>query len=206
MANNIKLLENNAKYNIMLDDKNYEVAVPVSGEHFVYNSLCAIAVGKIFGISSKDIIDGIATFKLTKKRMEILKNSKNVLIINDCYNASYDSMKAAIKYLATLNNRKIAILGDMLELGDFSEELHKKVGEEVAKNKIDMLITIGKEAKNIANGAKLFGMKEQLIKTFENKKEALTYIKSIVTSGDSVLIKASNGMKFDEITNELIHL
>ena len=73
------------------------------------------------------------------------------MCIRDSYNASYDSMKAAIEYLATLRNRKITILGDMLELGEFSKELHEKVGKEVAKNKIDILITIGLESENIAS-------------------------------------------------------
>ena len=204
MASDIDLKENGSTYKINLDNKTYNVNVPVSGEHFVYNSLCAIAIGKLLDIPNEKIIEGISEFELTKKRMEILKNKNNVLIINDCYNASYDSMKAAIEYLATLKNRKIAILGDMLELGDFSKQLHEKVGNEVAKNNIDVLITIGDEAKNIAIGAKTIGMKKQNIYEFKNKEEAMEKVKELVKSGDAVLIKASNAMKFDEITKELL--
>ena len=83
--------------------------------------------------------------------MEMFTNDKGILVINDCYNANYDSMKATIEYLAKLpNKRKIAILGDMLELGEYSKQLHEKVGEEINKNKIDVLITVGEEAKNIS--------------------------------------------------------
>ena len=203
MAYDINLSENGSTYKINIDNKTYNVNVPVSGEHFVYNSLCAFAIGKALNISNEDIIKGISEFELTKKRMEIIKTKNNTLIINDCYNASYDSMKAAIEYLGTLNNRKIAVLGDMLELGDFSKELHEKVGKEVAKNKIDILITIGTEAKNIAVGAEKEGMSKDKIYEFNNKEDAINKIKELVRNNDAILIKASNAMKFDEITKEL---
>lgn len=203
VAYDINLKENGSTYKIKLDNETYNVTVPVSGEHFVYNSLCAIAVGKALGISNEEIIKGISNFELTKKRMEIIKTKNNNLIINDCYNASYDSMKAAIEYLGTLNNRKIAILGDMLELGEFSKELHEKVGKEVAKNKIDILVTIGTEAKNIAIGAEKEGMPENSIYEFSTKEDAMSKIKKMVKANDNILVKASNAMKFDEITKEL---
>lgn len=112
------------------------------GEPFVYNALCGICIGLENDIDIPDILDGIKNFELTKNRMEVIEKENNVRVINDCYNASYDSMKGALEYLAKINsNKKIAILGDMLELGDFSKELHEKVGEEVYKNHIDILIT-----------------------------------------------------------------
>ena len=206
MAYNIKLNENGSNYNINISNETYEITVPVRGEHFVYNSLCAIAVGLYFNIKMSDIIIGISNFSLTKKRMEIIKTKFGVLIINDCYNASYDSMKAAIEYLSTLQGRKIAILGDMLELGNFSEQLHKKVGYEVAINKIDILICIGEEAKNIAIEAIEQKMDKDNIYQFNNKEEAINFIKNILKSGDSILVKASNSMRFDEITNKIVEL
>lgn len=94
------------------------------------------------------ILEGIADFELTKNRMELLENSKGVKIIRDCYNASYDSMKAALEYLGKLNvNKKIAILGDMGELGEYEKTMHEKVGEEVYKNNIDILITVRQKFK-----------------------------------------------------------
>ena len=204
MAYKINLAENGSTYKINLNDTEYNVNVPVNGEHFVYNSLCAIVIGKALNISNKEIIKGISKFELTKRRMEILKTKNDIVIINDCYNASYDSMKAAIEYLSTLRNRKITILGDMLELGEFSKELHEKVGIEVAKNKIDILITIGLESENIALGAEKSGMDKATIYKFRCKEDAMEKIKNIVKKGDAILIKASNAMKFDEITKELL--
>ena len=110
-------------------------------------------------------------------------------------------MKAAIEYLGKLSNkRKIAVLGDMLELGSYSKELHEKVGEEVNKNNIDILITVGKEAKNISKIAKRT-VKE--VYTFENNEQVKELLGSLLKKGDAVLVKASNGMKFNDITEKL---
>lgn len=134
--------------------------------------------------------------------MEVLKTKSNYTIINDCYNANYDSMKAAIEYLSkTTANRKIAVLGDMLELGEYSNELHKKVGEEVAKNKIDILVTVGEMGKVISNTAKEAGI---VVYQCENNQNAIDTINSIVKPEDVVLVKASNGMKFKEIVEGLM--
>ena len=199
MPYDIVLSENGSTYKIDIDKKTWNVNVSVGGNHFVLNSLCAISIGRLFGIEMKEILDGIANFELTKRRMQVEKNAKGVTIINDCYNANYDSMKAAIKYLKEIKNRrKIAILGDMLELGDYSKELHKKVGEEIDNN-IDILITVGKEAENIANNAKA---KE--IFMFKTNYEAILKLKEIILKNDAILVKASNGMHFNEIVNAIV--
>lgn len=133
--------------------------------------------------------------------MEMFTNDKGILVINDCYNANYDSMKAAIEYLAKLpNKRKIAILGDMLELGEYSKQLHEKVGEEINKNKIDVLITVGEEAKNISKIAQKT-VKE--IYNFEKNEQAIKLLQTYLQKEDAVLIKASNGMNFTEISAQL---
>ena len=138
MAKDVKTSENGSTYKIDINNKTYNVNVSVGGAHFVLNSLCAIAVGNLFNIKMEDILQGTANFELTKRRMEIHKDEMGATIINDCYNANYDSMKAALDYLGNIStNRRIAVLGDMLELGEFSKMLHEKVGEEVVKNKID---------------------------------------------------------------------
>lgn len=205
MAYNIIGTENGSTYKIDNNNNTYDVEIKIGGEHFVLNSLCAISVASIFQISMNKIINGILNFELTKNRMEI-KKKNNITIINDCYNANYDSMKAALDFLGTnKNNRKIAILGDMLELGEFSEELHKKVGMEVSKNKIDILITVGNNSRNISSSAKNSGMNESNIFNFSNNKEAISKIKSIMKVNDIILIKASNGMKFKEIVNGILN-
>ncbi len=190
------------KQDINMDEResinNKKVTVPVGGEHFILNSLCAIAVGEFLNVPTKKIISGIANLELTKKRMEILTSKAGATVINDTYNANYDSMKAAITYLKEIKNkRKIAVLGDMLELGDYSKELHEKVGEEVDES-IDILITIGKEAKYIAEKSKA----KQIIECKDNE-EAIEKLKEIQTKNDAILLKASNGMKFFEIATAL---
>ena len=203
MPENIELQANESKYEVKINNKYYNVSIPVGGEPFIYNSLCAICVGETLNIETENIISGIKKFELTKNRMEIVKVGSTT-IINDCYNANFDSMKAGIENLSKMKaNRKIAILGDMLELGEFSEKLHKAVGEEVAKNKIDILITVGTEAKNIAKEAENYGMKKSKICEFNNNDDVVKYIINNKKDEDCILIKASNGMHFIEIVNEL---
>jgi len=198
---NIK--ENGSSYHIQLKEKEYNVQVPVSGTHFIYNSLAAISVGMALNIKPEKIIEGIKNFQLTKKRMEIEKIN-NVTIINDSYNASYESMKYAIEYLKNIEGkRKIAVLGDMLELGEYAKELHKKVGEEVVKNNIDILITVGENAKNIANKGIKLGMDINKVYTFNTNEEAIKCLKTMLEPLDAVLLKASNGMKFINILEKL---
>ena len=206
MPYDIKLSENGSTYKIDVDGKTYDVKISVGGNHFVLNSLCAIAIGRIFNIRMEDILDGIANFELTKRRMQVEKSKNEITIINDCYNANYDSMKAAIEYLGKLNSStKIAVLGDMLELGEFSKELHEKIGEEVVKNKIDILITVGKESENIAKVAELKGMAKEKIHICKNNEEAIQLIKKIAKPKEAILLKASNGMKFQNIYEQIIN-
>ena len=138
--------------------------------------------------------------------MQVEKNANNITIINDCYNANYDSMEAALEYLGEIKaKRKIAVLGDMLELGNFSKELHEKVGEEVAKNNIDMLVVVGEEAKHIVSKALEKGLDNNRIYICKNNEEAIKIIKKISKPEDAILLKASNAMNFQEIFNSIIN-
>lgn len=206
MAKNINTYEDKTIFTVEVNNKEYKVEVPVGGKHFVYNALSGICVGLENNIEMEKIIEGIKKFELTKNRMEIIKSKNEVTIINDTYNASYDSVKAALEYLNSMKgNKKIAILGDMLNLGNYEEELHEKVGEEVVKNKIDILITVGKAAENIANKvlklSKDFNIK---ICKCNSNEEAITLANQELSEGDAVLVKASNDMHFKEIVEGLI--
>ena len=113
-------------------------------------------------------------------------------------------MKAAIEYLGKINaGKKIAVLGDMLELGEFSKMLHEKVGEEVAKNSIEVLITVGELSKNIASKAQEKGLNKENIFVCGENSEAVKIINDIAKQGDAILLKASNGLNFQEIFNEI---
>ena len=173
-----------------------EIIVNVGGEAFVYNALMGIAVGTLLDIDINDIKKGISNLKLTNNRLEVIEKN-GYRIINDCYNANFDSMKEGIQNLSKYDGRKIAVLGDMLELGDYSEELHRNVGKVVNDNNIDILITVGEEAKYIDAEATVEKYH------FDNNEDAIKYIKTIINKGDNVLVKASNGMKFIEIVKSL---
>ena len=203
IAKNIMLEEENSKFIAKMKSEEISIEVPVGGNHFVYNALCAITVGKFLNISNEKIQKGIKEFELTKKRMDIRKLDNGTTLINDSYNASYESMKASIEYLDNYNaSRRIAVLGDMFELGEYSKELHEKVGEEVAKSKIDILICSGKNAKYIIQKVE---EKNGKIKTYYllNNEEILEKVKEESKQGDVILVKASNGMKFYEICQKL---
>ncbi|MCI8405115.1 MAG: UDP-N-acetylmuramoyl-tripeptide--D-alanyl-D-alanine ligase [Clostridia bacterium] len=196
-----KNIENNGLdgicFTAVAGGEEYEVEVNVPGEHNVYNALAAICVGMEFDISMDKIIDGIKNFELTSMRMEI-EEHKGVTIINDCYNASPDSIRAALKVLGQADGkRRIAVLGDVLEMGDFAKEAHSRLGENVASSGADILITAGDNMKYLAQKAKECGMENVI--AFDKTLEVCNYIKDIITPGDTVLIKASHGMRFEDV-------
>ena len=202
MGQNIKMKEESSEFTAVTDSKETNIKVPVGGEHFVYNALCAMTVGKVLNISVDKIKYGIESFELTKKRMDIKKLENGAIIINDAYNASFESMKVSLEFLANhTGERKIAVLGDMFELGEYSEELHRKVGKEVVKNNIDMLICAGENAKYIIEEAKKSGKIETYF--MHNNEEIVEKLSQELRNGDVVLVKASNGMKFFEICQKV---
>lgn len=171
-----------------------------AGEPFIYNSLSAIAIGTELGIDLVKIKNALANIEFTKDRMDIEKIGE-ATFIKDYYNASYESIKPSLEYLGKIEKgKKIAVLGDVKELGEFSKELHEKIGEEVPKNNIDILITVGEDAKYLAQKAKECGQKN--IKICENNKEAAKELKKVIEPDDTVLLKASHSMNFGEIVEE----
>lgn len=204
MAKDITLNENGSQFLCVLNGEEFKVNVPIGGIHFIYNAMCAAIVGNLLGLSIKQIQKGIETFELTKKRMDIIELENKVKIINDSYNASFESMQASLRYLSTFKNlRKIAVLGDMFELGDYSKELHEKVGEEVFNNNIDILICCGENALQISEKAKESGMDKQNVYYFEDKSEITNFIRDIWKEDDVILFKASNGMRFFDLVENL---
>lgn len=182
--------------------KNTIYKVPVGGDHFIYNALSAIAVANLFNVSAKEIQDGIINFELSSNRISV-SVTEGITLIDDSYNANFDSMSYAIKYLTSLPGRRIAVLGSMKELGKFSESLHRKIGALVAKEKIDILITVGDEAKFINEEAINNGYNKDKSYHFETNKEAIAFINSIKRSEDNILVKASNSLNFKEIVDNI---
>ena len=204
MAFDIVKEENSSSFICNLNDEKFEEKIPIGGEAFIQNSLCASIVGKMCRLSNNEIQKGISNFKLTTKRMEniILKNGAR--IINDSYNASFESMKASIEYLSnTKAKRKIAVLGDMFELGKYSEELHRKVGNIISENNINKLYLIGDMAKFIGYEAEKNSNLKGNIYYLESKEELLKKIKKEINKDDIVLFKAANAMRLFEIVEKL---
>lgn len=180
------------------DDREYRIN-PV-GIHNIYNALAAIAAGTMLGLSYERIYSGLRAYKPDGIRQNIV-SAKGYKVINDCYNSSPQSVKAALGVLDTVSaSRRIAVLGSIGELGDKSEELHRLVGSYVTSSGADILVTVGDDARYIADEA---NGKE--IHTFDDTQKAAEYLKSVVTEGDAVLVKASRFMKFETIADLLIN-
>jgi len=200
-AENIKEGEEEINFTLSWKREKIPLHLPVPGEHNVYNALCASAVAICLKISFDKITSALASFKLPPLRTEITPLNGGKLI-NDSYNANPESMVAALRLLhKTRGNRKIAVLGDMLELGEKSSLFHSFIGEEVAELKIDVLFTLGTLSREIAKEAKERGMRE--VFSFEDKDELLDKLLSFYKQGDSILIKGSRGMKMEEIAEKV---
>ncbi len=177
----------------IIKNEKYLKGIPLPGRHNVYNCLAAIKAAKILKIKDSSIIKGIKKFKPSSKRMEFVRRKDGITIINDTYNANPTSMKAALLTLASLKaKRRIALLGDMLELGKNSKKYHKEIGIFAKKLGIDLIISKGKLSKAIKGQ-----------NHFEDGKEALSHLKKIIRPGDLILIKGSRGMHLDNIVDNL---
>lgn len=197
--------EEGTSYTLLAEGKSFEVALPLPGRHNVYNSLAAIAVGRIFNIGFPDIIKALGGIRGEKMRLSIQSSPKGVKVINDTYNASPNSMKSALEVLRdTIGDRKIAVLSDMLEMGDFAEEGHALVGEYAAKSGIDILITVGDYSRYIARRAKERGMDLSSVYHFESKREAAQLLDGLLKKGDVVLLKGSRGMRMEELASRIL--
>lgn len=192
--------------NIKIDDNlnfkinNTSMSVPYIGTSYIYNYLVAYIIGVYYGIDKELIKEGIEKATLSSDRMNIEKYN-NITFINDYYNASYESVKNALEVLANFNTRKIAILGDILELGDCTKTIHEKIGYEVIKNHIDKLITIGEHSLDIARIVKTNSNIDTYISS--NIDDALPFILDLLNNNDTVLLKASNKMNFKSLSKKI---
>ena len=177
----------------------YRVRLPVPGRHNIYNALAAIATSLAAGLDYAAIIPGIEEFKPASMRLEILK-IKDLLIVNDAYNANPQSMSAALETFAKIavQGRRIAIFGDMLELGKFSQTFHYNLGKEAAKT-MDIIIAIGKFSQSVIDGTISSGMDKNNLYTFDNNQAAVTKLIDIIKPKDKILIKGSRAMRLEEI-------
>ncbi|MDF2567779.1 MAG: murF, partial [Oscillospiraceae bacterium] len=186
------------EFDIVYYGNKVKARIPAIGIHNVYNALAAFCVGLIGEVDVADIIKGIASYKPAGMRQNVVVK-EGVTVIEDCYNASPDSMKAALNVLSEIDTqgKRFAVLGDMLELGEVSEKLHFDVGVLASESKADVLVCYGEQARHIAQGAVSNGMTNVL--AFDDKEDVSNYLKQNVKFGDAVLFKASRGMKLEEV-------
>lgn len=203
-VSNVKTERENVTFEIKGKYGNHIFNIPILGTHNVMNALPAVALGFEMGLSKQDIYEGLMEFRPTKMRLELKKASFGATLIDDSYNASPDSMKAALDVLRQMGEgkRKAAIIGDMLELGEYANETHRHIGE-YAADKTDILIAVGNFAREIISGARDKGMDERDLYMFKSTKEAIGNVKNLVKKSDIILIKASRGLKMEQITQHL---
>ena len=198
------LVDDRVSFELVSGTETIEITLPMPGEYNVYNALAAGAVGLELDLNLADIKAGLARASLTEKRNQIITTEQGIKIINDTYNANPTSVKAGLKTLDQIaSGRKIAVLGDMLELGSVAKNEHYKLGAEIINQGIDYLITIGDLAEEIALGAKYEGIAKEKVFIFDDKVEAINKIKQLIKADDTILVKASRGMKLEEIVESL---
>ncbi|KIL48571.1 UDP-N-acetylmuramoyl-tripeptide--D-alanyl-D-alanine ligase [Jeotgalibacillus campisalis] len=181
------------------------IDVPVLGKHNVLNALAAIKVALHLGMDTTSITQGFSQMKLTGMRMEKVDGAKGEIIINDAYNASPTSMRAAIAFAEEVRGqgRKILLLGDMLELGTEEEVFHREIGKELSPDKIDYVLTFGDRGQWIGEEASKRFPKGR-VRTFgQNKKELISILQKLTVKGDLLLVKGSRGMLLEEVVEAL---
>lgn len=201
-AANIRVNGYSTEFDIVAYGQTYHAAIPTIYRHNVYNALAAFAVGLTVDMTPQEIIKGLASYQNAAMRQEIRTVGAYRFIV-DCYNASPDSMRAALGVLSDIEDggkgRRIAVLGDMLELGEISEQQHYEIGALAARSKLDLLICVGDMARHIKRGAIATGMRNVMM--FEDKTLAADHLAKLLLPGDVVLFKASRGVALEQVVD-----
>ena len=188
-------------FDVCHKNSRFRAHIPAFGSHMVLAALAAVAIGKVFGLTNEEITKGLSQFRAVGGRANVQK-TPYITIINDCYNANPNSMTASILSLSAISGRKVAILGDMGELGPISQNIHREIGVLVGKQGIDTLICCGKTAEFIYKGLISSGCKTEAWH-FPMKEALFSVLPSLIREGDTVLVKASHFMHFEDIVEEL---
>ncbi len=180
----------------------------VVGEHIIYPVLAAISIAVVFGLNLVEISRALQEICMPAGRMRILPGIKGTLLIDDSYNASPDSMKAALHTFSNIfverDCRRIAVIGDMLELGSQSDRYHKEIGIRIHELKIDFLITVGPSAKAAARSAVDVGLNPDRVASFDNRVQAGLFLQQKLNKGDIILLKGSRAMSMEKIVKEVV--
>lgn len=199
--------DNSTRFVIMADGCEYPALIPTIGKHNVLNALAAFAVGTQFGMQPQTIVEALSHYKPSGMRQKIVERN-GIRVVEDCYNAGPDSMRAALRAFGSMKrpkgrSRKIFVMGDMFELGEYSQQAHYEAGLNAAKEDIDILYCCGEYSKAAEQGAKEAAGDRMEIVHFENKEEMTKKLLSIIRKGDTLWVKASRGMKLEEVLSRL---
>ena len=193
-AENVRLLpDGSTACTVVYGRRRVELTVPAYGEHMVYAALEGAAAGFVLGLSDEEIVSGVAAYEPVGRRARRIENGKRT-IIDDCYNANPTSVATALRALSRGGGRKVCILGDMLELGKDAAALHFETGKLARDLGIDLVLTAGALAEEIARGA------SQPEHSFAGREALIAALPALIEPGDTVLVKASHSMRFEEIT------
>ncbi|MBQ6810790.1 MAG: UDP-N-acetylmuramoyl-tripeptide--D-alanyl-D-alanine ligase [Firmicutes bacterium] len=182
-------------------ERRFAAHIPAFGSHMVLAALAAATVSKELGLTDEEITRGLLGYKAVGGRANVTDTGKYT-VINDCYNANPNSVRAALTSLAGLNGRKVAILGDMFELGAESDALHESIGVFAAEKEIDLLICCGENSKHIYQG--FIKSTDREAYHFTNRDTMISALPTFLEKGDNILVKASHGMHFDAVVETLL--
>lgn len=193
-------------FKLIVEGEKLEVILPLLGRHSVPNALAAIAVASLFGIELKKAKEALEHFRPFPMRMEVVHLEGGKTLINDAYNANPRSMEVALETLAEVKGkgRAIAVLGDMLELGDFKDEAHQQLGEKIKELSIDLLLILGEKAPLVVESAIRHGFEAKKARVLESHSEAIEILKEVTQEGDWILVKGSRRMAMEKIVQGLI--
>ncbi len=200
-------VEGRPRFTLVAPQGSARIELPVPGRHNVYNALAASAIGLHLGVSPEAISAGLAAAELSAMRMQLFESASGITVINDAYNANPVSMRAAIETLSDMqtSGKRVAVLGDMAELGSLTEVAHFRIGEQVARLPIDVLVTVGPRAERIAQGARAEGMPANQVRACAEAPEAVEVLDDLLASGDVVLVKASRVMGLEVVAEGIVN-
>lgn len=200
---NVKVInDTNISFIVNINNQEHAVELSIPGIHNVSNALAAIAVGLWFKVPIDSIVEGLRNYRPGKMRMNIFSLRRGIKVIDDTYNANPNSMEEAIKVLRDMSGaRKVAVLGDMLELGEWTRQAHVDIGKSVVRNGINQLVGLGENSKYIAQGAASEGMSQKKIHSCLTVAEVNEHLRKLLRDGDVVLVKGSRGMKMERIVD-----
>jgi len=192
------------RFDLRVGGRVVDVALPLAGPHFVANFLAAAAAAHALGIAPETMAEAASSLAPARHRGEVVRLGEGVVLLDDCYNSSPDALEAAVTALTLLpGQRRVAILGDMLELGESGPALHGEAGRKLA-GKVDVVIGVGQLATELLEGAREAGMATATLHQFRDVGEAIAGLNRLISPRDAVLVKGSRGVRLERVVDALL--